>query len=213
MISDPHGRSAGRATLLVRAADGILGTHRPRAVPVLARYHQPLLASARYAGDQLGTGEHAPGRGTGRPDDGATRPFGTSSVLVLVAEPRKDGDGHPARPAPGHRPCPVPGAVVLLIVMGWVTGRGWSHGRVPAGHRPAAPGSTITRRYHDASWELEVVLPQARHLGPWPVTVHNEGALDADDGDLGIEERVPSQAERRRASLATPAVGSTAPHP
>jgi hypothetical protein len=28
MISDHHGRSAGRATLLVRAADGILGTHK-----------------------------------------------------------------------------------------------------------------------------------------------------------------------------------------
>jgi len=37
MIGDHHGRSAGRATLLVRAADGILGTHRsarpPRASP------------------------------------------------------------------------------------------------------------------------------------------------------------------------------------
>src|SRR5258708_39766621 len=31
MIGDHHGRSAGRATLLVRAADGILGTHRSRA--------------------------------------------------------------------------------------------------------------------------------------------------------------------------------------
>jgi hypothetical protein len=27
MIGDHHGRTAGRATLLVRAADGILGTH------------------------------------------------------------------------------------------------------------------------------------------------------------------------------------------
>jgi hypothetical protein len=107
----------------------------------------------------------------------------------------------------------VPGAVVLLIVMGWVTGRGWSHGRVPAGHRPAAPGSTITRRYHDASWELEVVLPQARHLGPWPVTVHNEGALDADDGDLGIEERVLRKQNDDGRLWAAPAVGSTAPHP
>jgi hypothetical protein len=28
MIGDPHGRTAGRATLLVRAVDEILGTHR-----------------------------------------------------------------------------------------------------------------------------------------------------------------------------------------
>jgi hypothetical protein len=28
MIGDHHGRTAGRATLLVRAVDGILGTHR-----------------------------------------------------------------------------------------------------------------------------------------------------------------------------------------
>ena len=28
MIGDPHGRTAGRATLLVRATDEILGTHR-----------------------------------------------------------------------------------------------------------------------------------------------------------------------------------------
>jgi hypothetical protein len=28
MTGDHHGRTAGRATLLVRAADGILGTHR-----------------------------------------------------------------------------------------------------------------------------------------------------------------------------------------
>jgi hypothetical protein len=27
MIDDHHGRAAGRATLLVRAVDGILGTH------------------------------------------------------------------------------------------------------------------------------------------------------------------------------------------
>ena len=32
MISDHHGRTAGSATLLVRAADGILGTHRVNAL-------------------------------------------------------------------------------------------------------------------------------------------------------------------------------------
>ena len=35
---------------------------RPRVVPVLARYHQPLLESARFAGDQLVTGGTDPGR-------------------------------------------------------------------------------------------------------------------------------------------------------
>jgi integrase len=35
---------------------------RPRAVPVLARYHAPLLASARFAGGQLLTGGTEPGR-------------------------------------------------------------------------------------------------------------------------------------------------------
>jgi DNA-binding GntR family transcriptional regulator len=29
MIGDHHGRTAARATLLVKAVDGILGTHRP----------------------------------------------------------------------------------------------------------------------------------------------------------------------------------------
>jgi integrase len=36
---------------------------RPRAVPVLARYHQPLLASAGFAGQQLITGGTSTGRG------------------------------------------------------------------------------------------------------------------------------------------------------
>jgi len=35
---------------------------RPRAVPVLARYHQPLLAAAEFAGDGLVTGGHDLGR-------------------------------------------------------------------------------------------------------------------------------------------------------
>src|SRR6266487_4622935 len=33
MIGDHHGRTAGRATLLVRAVDEILGTHRLTAIP------------------------------------------------------------------------------------------------------------------------------------------------------------------------------------
>jgi hypothetical protein len=36
---------------------------RPRAVPVLARYHEPLLASAQFAGEQLVTGGISPDRG------------------------------------------------------------------------------------------------------------------------------------------------------
>jgi hypothetical protein len=35
---------------------------RPRVVPVLFRYHQPLLASAAFAGDGLVTGGTDPGR-------------------------------------------------------------------------------------------------------------------------------------------------------
>ena len=35
---------------------------RPRGVPVLARYHQPLLASAAFAGEQLVTGGTDPAR-------------------------------------------------------------------------------------------------------------------------------------------------------
>ena len=50
MIGDHHGRTTGRATLLVRAADGILGTHiineyeraakKPRSGPV-AEFRNP----------------------------------------------------------------------------------------------------------------------------------------------------------------------------
>ena len=34
----------------------------PRAVPVLARYHEPLLEAAAFAGDELLTGGTGPGR-------------------------------------------------------------------------------------------------------------------------------------------------------
>jgi len=36
MIGDHHGRTAGMATLLVRAVDGILGTHRRKATVMRA---------------------------------------------------------------------------------------------------------------------------------------------------------------------------------
>ena len=39
-----------------------VGGTRPRAVPVLARYHAPLLAAARFAGNTLITGGDDPGR-------------------------------------------------------------------------------------------------------------------------------------------------------
>jgi len=39
---------------------------RPRAVPVLARYHQALLASAQFAGEHLVTGGTDPGIRSGR---------------------------------------------------------------------------------------------------------------------------------------------------
>jgi len=52
--SDVACRSGG-AVVTVRGA-------RPRAVPVLARYHAPLLAAARFAGDALIAGGTDPGR-------------------------------------------------------------------------------------------------------------------------------------------------------
>ena len=40
----------------------VVGGHRPRVVPVLARYHGLLLASAAFAGNSLITGGHDPDR-------------------------------------------------------------------------------------------------------------------------------------------------------
>jgi hypothetical protein len=47
-----------------RSGGVVVAVHgnRPRAVPVLARYHQPLLASAAFAGTGLVTGGHDPAR-------------------------------------------------------------------------------------------------------------------------------------------------------
>ncbi len=54
-----------RGTDISARSGGVVVTvagRRPRAVPVLARYHQPLLASAGFAGDQLITGGTDPAR-------------------------------------------------------------------------------------------------------------------------------------------------------
>jgi integrase len=55
-----------RGSDITRRSGGVLvdvhGAARPRAVPVLARYHEPLLAAAEFAGDGLVTGGHDPGR-------------------------------------------------------------------------------------------------------------------------------------------------------
>jgi integrase len=56
---------AVRGTDITARSGGVLVTvrgTRPRVVPVLARYHGPLLASARFAGGQLVTGGTDPGR-------------------------------------------------------------------------------------------------------------------------------------------------------
>jgi integrase len=56
---------AVRGTDITARCGGVIvtvGGSRPRAVPVLARYHQPLLASAAFAGDQLVTGGTSPAR-------------------------------------------------------------------------------------------------------------------------------------------------------
>ncbi len=54
-----------RGTDVICRSGGVIvevrGT-QPRAVPVLARYHEPLLASAAFAGENLVTGGTAPGR-------------------------------------------------------------------------------------------------------------------------------------------------------
>jgi integrase len=54
-----------RGTHVARRSGGVVVTvhgARPRAVPVLARYHAPLLAAARFAGDSLICGGAHPGR-------------------------------------------------------------------------------------------------------------------------------------------------------
>jgi integrase len=54
-----------RGSDVARRSGGIVVTvrgARPRAVPVLARYHGPLLAAARFAGDGLICGGSGPGR-------------------------------------------------------------------------------------------------------------------------------------------------------
>jgi hypothetical protein len=55
-----------RGTDICCRSGGVIVTvrgSRPRAVPVLARYHQPLLASAAFAGEHLVTGGTTPDRG------------------------------------------------------------------------------------------------------------------------------------------------------
>jgi hypothetical protein len=54
-----------RGTDICRRSGGVIvtvGGRRPRVVPVLARYHGPLLESARFAGAQLVTGGTDPQR-------------------------------------------------------------------------------------------------------------------------------------------------------
>ncbi len=54
-----------RGSDIIRRSGGVIVAvtgNRPRAVPVLARYHEPLLASAAFAGTALMTGGRDPGR-------------------------------------------------------------------------------------------------------------------------------------------------------
>ncbi len=57
-------RGVRGSDIICRSGGVIADVHgaRPRAVPVLARYHQPLLASAKFAGTGLVTGGSDPGR-------------------------------------------------------------------------------------------------------------------------------------------------------
>jgi len=57
---------AVRGTDIICRSGGVIVEvrgRRPRSVPVLARYHQPLLASAAFAGERLVTGGTSPDRG------------------------------------------------------------------------------------------------------------------------------------------------------
>ncbi len=62
--SDPRN---ARGTDIVRRSGGVIaavrGGRAPRAVPVLARYHAPLLEAAAFAGENFLTGGTEPGRG------------------------------------------------------------------------------------------------------------------------------------------------------
>ena len=52
---------AVRGSDIIARSGGVIVTvrgRRPRAVPVLARYHEPLLAAAAFAGTGLVTGGH-----------------------------------------------------------------------------------------------------------------------------------------------------------
>jgi integrase len=54
-----------RGTDVIRRSGGVIAVvrgPRPRTVPVLARYHGPLLAAAAFAGDRLIIGGRAPAR-------------------------------------------------------------------------------------------------------------------------------------------------------
>ena len=57
-------RDVRGSDIICRSGGVIADVHgaRPRAVPVLARYHEPLLASAAFAGTGLVTGGHDPAR-------------------------------------------------------------------------------------------------------------------------------------------------------
>ena len=62
MIGDHHGRAARIATLLVRAVDEILGTHRERAVAIMTiQERESFLAEARVGVLGVAAGS---GRGT-----------------------------------------------------------------------------------------------------------------------------------------------------
>ena len=76
---------AVRGSDIVRRSGGVLvqvNGRRPRAVPVLARYHEALLASAKFAGDGLVTGGHDPARRNVRSQ--------SRSHLVSVSVPPQD---------------------------------------------------------------------------------------------------------------------------
>ena len=121
--ADPRRPAGVRGTDITCRSGGVIVAvrgSRPRAVPVLARYHEPLLASAAFAGTGLVTGGHDPAR--------------RNVTTPLIPRP-----GRRDRPAPaGHQPAArhLAGRLRRAARAGHVHARRRDHLQ-PAARRPA----------------------------------------------------------------------------
>ena len=97
MIGDHHGRSVGRATLLVRAVDAILGTHNPETIE---RYHSKIYLWAEcwhWLGSISSSGHGRLRCGTRAPDPSGPRHRSSPLTPTASSSPRPAA----ARPATG----------------------------------------------------------------------------------------------------------------